>query len=55
MSIKLKLQIVREGTEYESYRLTIPRAVIQAHDLREKDFKLEIKGNKIILTPIEKD
>jgi len=54
MSIKLKLQIVREGTEYESYRLTIPRAVIQAHNLREKDFKLEIKGNKIILIPVKK-
>ena len=53
MAIKIKLQIVREGTKYESYRITIPRAVIQAHNLRNKDFKLEIKGNKIILTPIK--
>jgi len=54
MAIKLKLQIVREGTKYESYRLTIPRAVIQAHDLRDKDFELEIKNNKIILIPVKK-
>ncbi len=53
MGIRLKLQIVRKGTKYECYRLTIPRAVIQAHNLREKDFKLEIKGNKIILIPVK--
>ena len=55
MAIRLKLQIVREGTKYESYRLTIPRAVINAHDLRDKDFKLEIKGNKLVLTPVKKE
>lgn len=54
MAIKIKLQIVRKGTKYESYRLTIPRAVIQAHNLKNKDFKLEIKGRKLILTPIKK-
>lgn len=55
MSIKLKLQIIREGTKYESYRLTIPKAVIQAHNLMNKDFKLEIKGDKIILIPVKKN
>ena len=54
MAIKVKLQIVREGTKYESYRITIPRAVIQAHNLRDKDFKLEVKGNKLVLVPIKK-
>ena len=54
MAIKVKLQIVRAGTKYESYRITIPRAVIQAHNLRDKDFKLEVKGNKLVLVPVKK-
>ncbi len=54
MTIKLKLQIVRKGTEYESYRITIPRALIEAHGLREKDFELKIKKGEIILTPVKK-
>ncbi len=53
MAIKLKLQIVREGTEYESYRLSIPKALVEAHDLRDKEFKLTIEGKKIILTPVK--
>ena len=55
MAIKLKLQIVREGTDYESYRITIPRAIIKTHNLRDSDFKLEIRGKKLILTPIRKN
>lgn len=48
------MQIVREGTEYESYRITIPRAVIQAHGLRDKDFILEVKKDQLILKPVKK-
>ncbi len=55
MTIKVQLQIVRKGTKYESYRITIPRAIIKAHDLDDKDFNLEFKGKKIILTPVGKD
>lgn len=54
MAIIIQLQIVRKGTTYESYRITIPRAIIHAHDLRNKNFKLEVKGEKLILTPIKK-
>jgi len=53
MTIKLKLQIVREGTKYESYRLTIPKAVIDVHNLRDKDFELRLKGKDIVLTPVK--
>lgn len=54
MAIIIQLQIVRKGTKYESFRITIPRAIIEAHILRSKNFKLEVKGKKIILTPVEK-
>ena len=54
LALILKLQIIRKGTGYEGYRLTIPKAVVHAHNLRDKDFKLEVKGEKIILTPVRK-
>lgn len=53
MSIRLKVQIVREGTKYESYRLTLPRSLIHAHDLRGKDFDLTIRNGDLVLTPVE--
>ena len=55
MTIRIQLQIVRKGTKYESYRVTIPRAIIKAHDLEESDFNLEFKGKKLILTPVDKE
>ena len=55
MAIKLKFQIVREGTEYESYRISFPKALVEEHDLRDKTFELKIKDGKLILTPIEED
>ena len=48
----LKLQKLRKGTKYESYRLALPKAVIESHNWQNKDFKLEIKGKKIVLTTI---
>ena len=53
MAIRVKLQIVRKGTKYESFRVTIPRAIIGAHNMRNKEFVLEVKNKKIILTPIK--
>lgn len=53
MAIRLKLQIVRKGTKYESFRITIPKTIIDEYELNDKDFKLEVKKNKIILTPIK--
>jgi hypothetical protein len=54
MSFKISLQIIRKDTEYESYRIAIPKAIIKAHNLRDKDFKLEIKNGKLILIPVER-
>ncbi len=52
MTIKVKLQIVRKGTKYESFRVTIPKVIIDEYDFKDKDFKLEVKKNNIILTPL---
>ena len=48
----LKLQKVRPGTKYESYRISIPKSVIKHYKLEDSKFKLEIKGKKIILSPL---
>ena len=48
------MQIIRKGTKYESFRITIPRAIIEMNNLNDKSFKLEMKGKKLILTPIKK-
>ncbi len=53
MAIKLKFQIVREGTEYESYRISFPKALVEEHNLRDKTFELQIKNGKVILTPVK--
>ena len=50
----LKLQKVRAGTKYESYRISIPKSIIVHYKLEDCEFKLEIKGKKLILTPIKK-
>ena len=55
MAIKLKFQIVREGTEYESYRISFPKALVEEHNLRDKIFELKIKDGKLILTPIKEE
>lgn len=53
MAIIIHLQIIRRNTKYESFRITIPKAIIESHGLKDKDFKLEVKGNKIIFTPVK--
>jgi len=52
--MRLKLQKLREGTKYQSYRLAIPKSVIEAKGWGNIDFKLEDKGNYLILRPIKK-
>ena len=48
----LKLQKIREGTKYESYRLSIPRAIVQVHKLENCKFKLEMQRKNLILIPV---
>lgn len=50
----LKLQKVRPNTKYESYRISIPKSIIEHLNLKDSKFKLEIKGKKLILTPLIK-
>lgn len=52
MAIILKPQIIRKNTKYQSYRINIPKAIIEANNWQNKKFKLEIKNKKILLIPM---
>jgi hypothetical protein len=50
----LKLQKIRSGTKYESYRISIPKSLINHYKLEDCRFKLECKGKNIVLIPLKK-
>ena len=52
--MSIKMQIVRKGTKYESYRLTIPKAIIEAHKLQKAEFDLKMEKNKLVFIPKRK-
>jgi hypothetical protein len=43
----------REGTEYQSYRIALPKAIIESKKWEDIEFELEDKGDKLILKPIK--
>lgn len=54
MPVIVNLQILREGTKYSSYRLTLPKSLIESKNWEKSKFKLELKGNSIVLKPVKK-
>ena len=54
MSLIINLQILREDTKYASYRITLPKDIIEAKGWEKAKFRLELKGDTIILKPIVK-
>lgn len=54
MAIRIKRQIVRTGEKYESYRISLPKMLLQEHGLKDVDeFDISIIKGKIILTPVK--
>ncbi len=51
MPVILNLQKLREGTKYASYRITLPKDIIEAKGWERAKFTLELKGESIILKP----
>ncbi len=54
MPVILKLQTLREGTKYTSYRISLPKNIIELKGWEKAKFKLELKDNAIILRPIKR-
>ncbi len=50
----IKIQKLRENTKYQSYRIALPKSMIEAKDWQNKDFKLEDKGSYLVLKPMKK-
>ena len=55
IDMRIKLQKVRPGTKYESYRLSIPKAIVKLYKLDEYDFDMEFIDGKIVLSLIGKE
>ncbi len=53
MPVILKLQILRHGTKYASYRVTLPKDIIEAKGWEKSKFRLELKEDKMILKAIK--
>ena len=49
--MRVKIQKIREGTKYQGYRIALPKSIIEAKGWENKEFELELKSEKIILTP----
>lgn len=49
--MRIKLQLLRAGTPYQSYRIALPKALIEAKHWHETDFTLEDHGQYLVLKP----
>jgi len=54
MAITINMQILRKGTKYASYRIALPKDIIEGHNWEKHKFKLEVINNKLVLTPVKK-
>jgi hypothetical protein len=52
--MRIKIQKLREGTKYQSYRIALPKAIIESKKWENLDFEIEDKGKFLILKPVKK-
>jgi len=52
--MRIKIQKLREGTSYQSYRIALPKAIIESKKWENAEFELEDKGDKLILKAVKK-
>ena len=53
MPVILNLQVLRKNTKYASYRISLPKDIIEAKHWENVRFKLELKEGNIVLKPIK--
>ena len=51
--MRVKIQKIREGTEYQGYRIALPKAIIEAKKWEDVEFELEDKGDKLELRAVK--
>lgn len=47
--MRIKIQKLREGTPHQSYRIALPKAIIEAKGWEDKEFELEDSGDGLVL------
>jgi hypothetical protein len=52
--MRIKIQKLREGTKYQSYRIALPKAIIESKKWENIEFELEDKGDRLILRVVKK-
>lgn len=52
--MRIKIQKLREGTPYQSYRIALPKAVIESKKWENKEFELEDEGDRLVLKVVKK-
>jgi hypothetical protein len=52
--MRIKIQKLREGTKYQSYRIALPKAIIESKKWENIEFELEDKGDRLVLKATKK-
>lgn len=52
--MRIKIQKLREGTDHQSYRIALPKAIIESKKWEDKEFELEDKGDRLVLKAVKK-
>lgn len=52
--MRIRIQKLRAGTEYQSYRIALPKAIIESKKWENAEFELEDKSDRLILKLIKK-
>ncbi len=51
--MRVKIQKLREGTPHQSYRIALPKAIIEAKKWEDKEFELEDKGDSLVFKVVK--
>lgn len=47
--MRVKIQKIREGTPHQSYRIALPKAIVEAKGWEDKEFELVDRGDALVL------
>lgn len=50
--MRVKIQKLRAGTKYQSYRIALPKAIVESKKWEDSEFELEDKGDKLVLRKV---
>ena len=51
--MRVKIQKIREGTPHQSYRIALPKAIVEAKGWEDCEFELEDGGDSLRLKVVK--